>query len=321
MAAEPAKKTGWPYYAVTIVVGLAYIYLTLSAPRSEASRQALRLSDFQVLILQLTIVFPYLFAWLAGVHGSIVLKRCGNLQKENDERSGFRSLAAGILMLVIGSMTTSIIGTFRQHLAASPSALPVITIVNNYVYMLAALFSFLFFFLGARKLVSKGERVHENDDRVMTGVLMLIVAALYLPLVFTNAARQATEASATASYYLPDALILLTLILPFFAAWGLGILAALRLSRYAPPSRSLAQKRALRTVVNGFWTTIFASILLQVLVSVGSTRLTGLGIASLLVIVYLLIGVQIAGFLLLSLGSDRLSSAMQAADKAEREDV
>jgi len=304
----PDKSSRWDplAYAGVLLAEAAYAVLTIMAPRTP-SQNALGLTPLQLMLLQLTIVVPYMVAWLAGTRGALGFKSCSEMIPEAEGGRGFRGFGFGVAMLVAGSLLTALIGAWRPFAAPGSAAVVAVTIVNNYVYVLTSLLASVFMFRGAGRLVGKdANRAYGRDDLVMAVILGVVIAGLYAPLVYTNPSRQVSlNAAVAASYYLPDALIALTIILPFIVAWTLGFMTAMRIARYAPPGRDPRQKKAVRKFVNGLWMTLFSSILLQLLVSIGTDRLLALGLGSILALIYVFIILQIAGFALISAGSNR----------------
>jgi hypothetical protein len=316
----PDKNSRWNpvAYAFVLLAEAAYAVLTIMAPRNP-SQNALGLTPFELMLLQLTIVVPYMVAWLAGTRGALGFRSCGAVIPEDEGGRGFRAFGYGVAMLVAGSLLTALIGACRSYAAPGSSAVVAVTIVNNYVYVLTSLLAYVFLFRGAGRLVGKAEnRAYGRDDLLMAVILGIVIAGLYAPLVYTNPARQVpVDPGSVATYYLPDALIALTIILPFAVAWTLGFMTAMRIARYAPPGRDPRQKKAVREFVNGLWMTLFSSILLQLLVSIGTDRLLALGLGSILALIYAFIILQIAGFVLISAGSNRFCRFDEPARRLE----
>lgn len=307
-------RRDWIVYLGVAVAEAAYVILMLLAPKApQSSDSPIHLTPLQTVLLQLSIVVPYLVAWLAGARGALGFKQCGETVPDEEGGAGFRAFGVGVAVLVGGGLLSSLVGTFAPYFRPNTSGAIALVIANNYLYVLTNLLSTLFLFRGATHLVKRADdRAHERDDLIMAGILGVIIAALYLPLVFSNPARQASSLPSTAAtYYLPDALILLTLAVPYLVAWTLGFLTALRISRYAPPERDSNQKKAVRKFVNGLWMMIFSSILLQLLVSIGTARLLSLGIGAILGLVYVFLMLQIVGYAMISIGSKRLCRPTQ----------
>lgn len=294
-------------YALLVVAEAAYVVLTWAAP-NDPKQNVFGLTPTQLVLLQLAVIIPYLVTYYAGTRAAIDLERCGEVIPDLEGGIGFKTCGIGIAILVAGGLLSAILGTFRSFVVPNTAVAIGFIIASNYLYVMTEMFATLFLFKGAGQLVGTGgNRTRERDDLIMAGILSVIIAALYIPLVFSNPNRQVSvDATMAATYYLPDYVIVLSIILPNIIAWALGLLATLRIIRYAPIGRDRAQSRGIRRFVKGLWAVIYASILLQLLVSVGSDRLLALGLAPILMIVFLFIIVQIIGFVLLSFGSRQI---------------
>lgn len=312
------SRRDWIAYGIVLLAEAAYIVLTLKAPPAS-SPNSLGLTPLEMILVQFTIVVPYLIAWLAGTRGALGFQRCLETIPEEEGGRGFGDCALGVALLVIGSLVTALLGAFRPFVAVGSAAAVGLTIANNYVYVLTNLLASLLLFRGASRLVRRSEnRSYERDDLIMAVILAVVIAGLYAPLVFTNPARQASlTPGVAASYYLPDVVIALTIVVPFIAAWTLGFLTAMRIARYMPSSRDAEQKKAVRKFVNGLWVTLFSSILLQLLVSTGTDRLLSLGLGPILAVIYAFIILQIVGFALISIGSKSLCRLIEPPRKLE----
>jgi hypothetical protein len=311
----------WPIYLAVIALEAVYVGLTLAAPQAPQAGGAIRLSPVQTVLLQLSIAVPYVVAWLVGTRGALDFRHCGASTPAAEGGRGFRSFFLGLAVLIGGGLLSALIGALGPYLPPNSPGAVALVIAGNYAYVLTDLLAMLALFLGAWHLVGDGHGV-ERDDVIISAVLVVIIAALYVPLVLSNPVRQASASpSVAATYYLPDAVIVITLIVPYLVAWTLGFLTTLRVVRYAPPERDALQRKGIRTFVKGLWVIIFSSILLQLLVSLGGVRLLALGLGQILVLVYAFIGLQIAGFVLISLGSNRLCRPRKVERRLRAEPV
>ena len=131
-----------------------------------------------------------------------------------------------------------------------------------------------------------------------------IVTALYGLMVFSSPGRQTSlDPSIRPTYYLSDSLIFLTIILPSFGMWILGILSAFQVDRFSPESFSIRQHIAKRRFVDGILTMVFASTSIQVLLALGGLRLINLGLAFIIFAVYLVLILLVYAYFLIMRGA------------------
>lgn len=307
------KNISWAAHAAVAVASALYVYLSFAAPTS-ADSNALNLSELQLVLIRLTIFIPYILSWFAGLSGSVALRRCGEWLR-GEESSGFRLIANAVAVFVVGSLLSSLVGSLRSYFDEGTVWRVAVSVVNNYVYVGTALVAAIVFFKGARKLVHpKQDERAEKDDKVMSAVITVILACLYIPLVFTNPYRQIPAASGQATYYLPDVVIVLTIVLPLIVTWYVFLAAMFRFNRYVLPISNEMRRRGLKGLFHGLWLTLFASIFLQILISLGSQRLTGAGLGFLLAIIYVLVGLQVVGFILIYFGAKHVRDTLEASN-------
>jgi hypothetical protein len=309
------KKMHAIFYGVIVAVWGLYLYVTLSAPQSS---NQFNLSRLQIVLLQLTITVPYLVAWLAAARGALLLRGHAKKLADGVMRQGFSFVATGLWWLFASLFLPTLISALRTALRAYPTLSAELTapliIASNYVNIVLPLIGFWFLYHGARRIATPAPSASkqtswDKSNPIIVGVFLAIVAPLYVYLVFTNPVRTvSTDPAIVATYHLPDILIVLTIVIPALVSWGLGMSASLALSGFIPQGSQLLKRYALQTFTRGVWLIIAASMLLQMLVSVGSQRFAGIGLGSILLILYVFIGLQVLGYILTTIGVQGLSS-------------
>lgn len=215
----------------------------------------------------------------------------------------------GLVWIIFSVVITALLSSLRT---ASPDLFPVLTILINYLYVFPLLIGFWIMYQGLRSAIGMQEqktRSFFGNDMPIKTLMVLIVASFYVFLIFTNPNRQdAINSFTPASYYLPDFLIIATLIIPVIVTWWLGFSVAFLLSEVITRSVNANFFKAQTKILYGIWAIIFTSIVLQALLSLGSGRLLSIGLGPLLGLVYLFVILQGAGYLFISLGARRLNA-------------
>ncbi len=294
------SNRNWFTYSLVLILWLAYTFLTFQAPQANSNQQ-FNLTPTQLSLLKLTIVLPYLAIWFAAAFGLLRFKRYVSTIFESPDGHALSKIGTGLDLLVFGLIFSAVLGATRSFFLDAPNLLRTVAILINYSYVLIPLAAFWMLFSGSRDLLLQLKGVSiSNTKKVILLTILGLLAIIYLWLIVTN-----TTVSAT--YYMPHILVLLTIGLPALVSWGLGLLSALHIQTYAEKVPGVIYRQALAKFVYGIYSVIAGSILLQALLSLGTQKLLGLGLAQILGIVYLFLIVQGLGFFLIAIGSNKLS--------------
>lgn len=300
----------WGYYAVVAFVSLLYLLLTFFAPQAANS---FGLSREQIFFLKGTIALPYIATWFFAAYGLSTLELYLAAAKKEDVTmlALLRSFRNGLLWIVTGTIFVALIGGIKSYFAAITALLPVFTIVTNYLYVFPPLIGFLIIYKGVVRLESSE---HKQNSNLFNTIIVLIISAFYIFLISTNPTRQfSADPAIPATYFLPDSLILLTIIIPITLTWWLGFSAAFTMSDLIPYLARAELFKGITRILYGIWSIIFASIIIQGLLSLGGTRLYEIGLGILLLVIYVFIFLQGLGYFLIALGSNSLRRS--AAEK------
>ena len=303
-------------YVATVLAWSVYFTATLLAPKQTGSNPW-GISALGLLLLQLSIALPYLLTWLAGCYGVLTLRTAVRTMPDKEDARAFARIADGVLVLFLGLVVTSFLSAAKSYLRDDLQATAVLTILTNYAYIIAPLVGFSFIYVGSGHLRRGTSAADLPRGWGSLGALILAsFSALYVWLIYTNPTRQfSTDPGVQATYYLPDALIVATIVLPFLAACTIGLLAVLRLARYYRGVSGYLYKRSTLHFINGLLFVIFGSVLLQALQSLGSGRLLGVGLGPLLLIIYVFLIAQGLGFVFVALGAKQLSAIERVMSK------
>jgi len=306
-------KKQWIYYGIGVTASVIYLLLTFLAP---ATSNAFGLSSLQILLLKITVALPYIATWIFGVYGLSTLDKYIELTKDKNDNmtNTLIFLRSGLLWIIMGTILVGVIGSARSYFATNTEIRPLFTIVTNYLYIFPQLIGFFFIFRGVIKLqASKEMSEHKHTSYFFTTLIVVLISCIYVYMVATNPSRQfSPDPNMAATYYLPDILIGFTIVLPILTTWWLGFSAAFTLSDLIPYLTRAELFKGVTRIVYGIWATIFTSILIQALLSLGGTRLSGLSLGIILLIVYVFVLLQGIGFLFIALGSNTLRKSVKA---------
>jgi hypothetical protein len=292
----------WIFPALTIVTAVVYAYFSFNTP-TTAANERFGLVGLKLLLIQITFIIPYVTTWVIGAFAASNLKRRANYTTDPLTKLGYQYFSTGITFLVIGTMIAQIVALPRSFYPDDVSVITLITIVTNYINVFFPLIGFAYFFIGAKQFFPSLKI--KSDIRITSTVIVTLLGSIYTLLVFTNSTRQIALTPDTApTYYIPDILIILTIVIPILITWFFGFNAALTMGE-TPDTDSLEQK-GFSQLTSGIWLIVFSSIILQGIVSLGSERFLTLGIGLTLLLIYFFLFVICTGYFLVASGSRKL---------------
>jgi hypothetical protein len=166
-----------------------------------------------------------------------------------------------------------------------------------------ALISFWLITRGAGKLARLIKKPAPQSAKALVTVTVFMLAGLYAFLALAKATHDGT--GGPANYHLPGWLVLLTIILPYLFVWHRGSIAAFEIQWYRKHTKGLLYKRSLKLLAAGVASVIVTQIVFQFFVAVADT-VGGLRLGSLLLVIYALLGVMAAGYVMIAMGAKKL---------------
>lgn len=297
-------------YLWIIVVSLLYVWFSFTAPIDADSAAAFGLSTIQLRLVQVTIILPIVGSWIIGVIGYNQLLRFGNTTPFADQQTAFKRIAVGIMLLVSSSILPAFLNIIRNRLENTVSDIGVITtIISNYMDVFLPLVGLALIFVAIKSLAQSVNAPKLSFGKLtVAGVLVIALSVLNVWLVFTNDARQvATTVGGQATYYVSDSIIILTLLIPTIITWCIGIIGVMYSFHYQRFAVGIVFKTAIARFTWGLIFVLVATIMLQLLQSLGGTRLLAIGTEGILGIIYLFIILQTVGYLCIALGSKKFT--------------
>jgi hypothetical protein len=296
-------------YALLAIASLAYMAATLYAPITTATR-TYSLSPRALHTLQLTIALPLIVVWFTALWGSLRFKRYAISIYESADGRALNTLANGLLTLVSGLVATSLLQSVNGHMIELGHA-KVWTIFSNYFAVVVALVAFMVILRGASQLAHLVKFDSIQRSRIIALVLLAIMGAAYVWLLAMDPYRLTTpDPAKLTSYYLPDWLLLSTVVLPYLLVWYGGLMAVIYLRRYQTYSAGIIYHAALNRLAWGLSAVIMASVLIQLVVAIGPS-LAHIGLGSTLILLYILIVVYAIGHVLVAIGARKLAKIEQ----------
>ncbi len=292
------KKRAMLFYGITGVLSAVYAVSLFFQPDQSVSA-AFTLGENARKILRITFTVPIMLIWFLGTESILSSSFSAKKARSGAEKSLFRALSWGIGILLGGFVFGTFVGQLKSYFPDNESVRRMTTIIVNYTYVFPPLFGFWIL----SRAVNPAQRTatREREYNGMAVFLAFLVGTFWAALIFTNTGRQVSRGvGLPPSFYISDILIVATIILPTLLSWFYGIAAALRLSDFSAEITERGRERVLSRLVFGIQLLIFSYILLFGLLSLGSTRLIGLGLVGVIIALYLFIAALLAAHWLIS---------------------
>jgi hypothetical protein len=292
---------------ILLGVWVLYVLLSFLAPQAESvSRAGLTLT--QANLLRFTVLLPLLFIWITALFSAVRFQRYSKFIEGSAESRAFKLMTNGLWMLLLVIVVPSFINIVASYYPESETAQQFSTIIRNYVTVGLYLAGFWYLWQASESLLGT-IGVQDIKGRMRSGVLAIlgILVIVYTWAIFQNPVRYvSTDPIVKATYYLPDAFIILTIIIPYALAWLCGTLAILNIIEYAKRVQGVIYRQTFLSVAYGLAWTVILLIGLQFLSQINAI-LSHAALKVILVIIYLLLLAIAAGYLLIARGAQKLT--------------
>jgi hypothetical protein len=293
------------YYLVFTIWSLIYIIGTLIAPLAP---NRFSLTEAKTRLIQITIALPVVLIWLAAIYGAEHFNSYARSIKSSKDGKALSVIGIGLTTLAAAVMSGGLGGILRPW-ALRDGWIETFTVIYNYLQVSLYLIAFYFIYKGSVMLrgvaITKKESI---SSWIPVLVTIVIIGAFYTFILLGYDYRNSTpDPRKYSSFYLPDFLVFATLALPYLIGWALGIKSALNIAFYHKKVKGIIYRSALKNFVNGIYLVIAFAVALQMLIAL-STYFAEAGLASILLVVYLIIVFYSLGFLILAAGSKKLNT-------------
>jgi hypothetical protein len=298
-------RSKWRFTTLILLIWSVYCLVQLLTSRG-ASVSQYHIAPFIFDLLIVSVLLPYLVCWLYAVSAWLHMKEFTENLESDSERGGFAKITLGLLVLVASLIVPDLISAVYLYLRHNGSS-PDWNIFNNYMGILFPLIGTFLMYQGSSRIV---KHIQPKTTRLAKATTVLFPVILfgifYLFMIFSNPTRQTSaDPSVVPTYFLPDGMIIATIVAPVVASWLFGLLLVLNLEHYSHYSK-IVDRSALVSFYNGVVILVGFIILSQVLTSLGSSRLNSFSLGFALALIYTLLGIVTFGFGLLAHGAKGL---------------
>lgn len=310
---ESSLKKFNNYYSILGIQALIYVFLIVVIPSDASVLLKYHVSATNAKLIGLSFALPIIAIWWVSYYGFIQFRQYAHIIKNNKDGSALESIAKGLMYLAIGNPVASIVSQLLTYISTvHKSLIPTAVITINYISLGVVLLAFWFIHRGSSDLLAI---LKKSSRAVLKEKLILLAFAafsiFYIYITLNNPARQiATSGVAKAAYYLPDWLLVVSIIVPYLFVWFYGISSSYYIHAYRTKISGILYKQALGYLAYGIGTVIIVSMLSRFLVSL-TTQLNNLTLKFLLVLVYVLVTFIAFGFILIAVGAKKLKKMEQ----------
>lgn len=300
------KHTRRLLYFFLPAIGI-YLAIVFAFKPSPLVLKTFGATHFKYWVVVSTVDILSAIIWLIAYYGFSYLQNYADTIK-NNPRDGIAvaKLTRGFMILVFQLPITSLVSTALMRLAQhTPRLLPSTTIISHYVSMLLPLLAFIYISYGARGLTESVKQRPSQRATLSLTILLIVMGTAFTFLLFKGIPHNLINSPYNqAVYYLPNWLLLFTLVIPYIFTWFVGIFAAYETYLYMLKTPGILYRRAWKYLVLGFGWIIAVSALSQYVTVL--TRVRVLEINALLFIVYGLLVFLSIGYILVAVGAKKL---------------
>lgn len=298
----------WPVLTTFALLILIYAVINLLIPPDAESLVRYNISNAAARVLRLSVALPMILIWITIMYGYIRFKDYAKKIEQRPDGHALSRIADGILVFAFLLPVSSLLSNAASFLYHKyPAWTPEIIITRNYISLAVILVMVYLVWTGSKVLISTLKpRQREIGNYRLIYVVPVVMSVIFAYLVLFDTAKNNPPSSiGVAAYYLPDWLLLTTIVIPYALVWLLGVQAAVNIHVYAGRVKGILYKGALGLLAKGLAVSIVSLLLIRYLSSL-VTWLSTLTLKPILALLYLLIFVIGVGAVLIAVGARRL---------------
>lgn len=285
---------------------LVFIASTFLLPANPLTKSTYNFNDTQYHLVLFMARIPYIMAWIAIFMAFRSLVNYTKRIIDTPEGTDFLAITKGMRWIAWGGIIPLLLSTFLYAIAngINPDFRASAIILTNYFYVIIALVAFTYISSGAHTLSLRSKAAF-NLSQVRVLIFLLVGLSVLFCLLIAGQLQMESLGHSFNSYYLPNWLIWVTIVVPYLFAWFVGLYAALLIIKSAHSTSGVIYRQALQLVAVGLFVTIVGLVARQYFTSI-VPRTGHLTIGFALIMTYSVYAVQAAGAVLLVIGAKRL---------------
>jgi hypothetical protein len=291
--------------AALLLLITLYILEVFMIPPDASALLRYHLSVTSARLLSLTVVIPLILIWSIALYGYVCLNNYAHSIKSTPDGKALAQVSYGILALALWLPLNSVLQNTLNYIRHSnPGLTEGVVIISNYLSIVFLLTIAYLTWRGSRQLLYTLHPPRAVDRRFLY-VGTILFGILFSYIVLMNPAKVTPISSGVAAYYLPDILLVLTIIIPNIIIWYFGIEAVQNIHVYRSRVKGVIYKSALGYLASGIAFSIIGALSLRSITSLVAW-LNSTTLKLILIVLYTLIFVIGLGYLLLWMGAKKL---------------
>lgn len=299
------KKLSRHYILLAVIFWIIYCGASLLTPLGNTPEQ-LNISPDALRFLLISFYLPFLICWIFAISACINFWNFTRTLPKGTLQNGFLLMTLGLIILTIDLTIPGIIGVLYGFFGGDTNEAGWV-IFNRYLDILVPILSIVPMYAGSLMLVNRTDQKISTASKLITAILpATMFSTFYIYMIFTDPTRQiSTDPLIPATYFLADSLIVMTVVIPVVATWVLGLLLVQNLDHYSHHTRTV-NRPGLVTFYNGMLVIVAATIIIQAINSLGSTRFQDISLGLVIFLLYALIIIITFGLGLIARGAKNL---------------
>lgn len=290
--------------ALFVALSLAYLAQAVFFTANKSALVKYHITRGQDLVISLTFAVVLIAIWIVGLFGYVWLRAYSEAISEGEDGAAFTAISRAVLLIALWLPASTVVGGFLAHFyTVHPATSANLVRLNNYLNVGYLLATFWCMYNASKQLLGVLKRRPVLKAPQLLNVIFICFAALYVLLALHDPTRRAPTANvAVASYYEPDWLIVLTLLIPRLIMWFLGALAVQNIYLYQKRVKGVLYKASLAKLALGVGSAVVVTIIIRCIQSLAEP-LSRLHLGPVLAVIYVLLIVISVGYILIAKGA------------------
>jgi hypothetical protein len=294
-----------------IILGVIYLAQVFTISANDSGLKRFHISTTKATVLSLAVVIPYLIIWAIALIGYLKFRRYVRRIRPSRDGQAMFVVMCGLFWLLLWLPINSIVGNLTNHLSDTHHAWASNLYRANLFVSLGILFvAFLLLYIGSMRIMALKEEWHLDAKALLWRQVFYTTYACFSALYIFAVFAANRHSSQPVSLYFSDAVLLLAIMVPRLIMWFFGVHAVWNIRSFSRNTVAPIYREAFKYVAAGVGLITLCLVTIGILTTSNGLSHYNLGI--ILVIVYAILVVMAAGWLVLGRGAGKLERIEQA---------
>jgi len=295
------------YRLVLLFAACAGLYLAavLATPNERSLLYQYDFDQDKAALITLMIYLPFVCVWFIALIGYMRLREYVRTIRDSVDGKPLVLVTRGVFWLTVRLPLSAVVTALtRAYYHVHPTLTAAMVQLNIYGNLVLLILTIAVTYYGSLQLLRS---VRQSARMPLPLTLIYIAfAAVYAFLTFVDPVRQAPDRfTPVATYYLPDWAVMTTIVIPRLLCWYIALQAAYNIYMYQRHVEGAIYREALTSLSVGVAGVIILTMIFRSVQSV-ATLLIDVNLAVVLLVIYGILLILSAGYLLIARGASRL---------------